>query len=116
MIFNKYIRALEIFYIFIWPRLSFVCKLLSFSLGFLKLTLSIYDEEQPNDSKLFNKRVTRNDSTFSRCTYSDTGVDKIFLIACAPNIPENYDNCSIFLEKCQLNRINHTYAVDCKVR
>lgn len=82
----------------------------------LKLTLSVFDPDNnvPLES-LKQTRTTRAQGIDAQPQFRDTGVNKVFILAAAPNTPENYENCKMFLERTNVKDIQFHFAADLKM-
>ena len=82
----------------------------------LKLTLSIYD---PEDKLMAyakpHSRTLRSDGIGTGQCFLNSGANKIFIPAAAPKVPENYQNCKIFLEKVLTENFSYHFAADLKM-
>ena len=81
----------------------------------LKLTLSIYDPQNTIPLQSQSKRVTRAQGIGGGTKFQNNGVNKIFILAAAPQTPETYENCKMFLEKTLINQIDFHFASDLKM-
>lgn len=82
--------------------------------GHLRMVLTMYDEEDilPNNNK---ERVTRAEGIGAGTSYRLTGRKKIMILASAPKVPENYNNCAIFINKVNISSLVYTFTGDLKL-
>jgi len=82
----------------------------------LKLTLSVYDPENRLPLQFLpSSRATRGQGIGTGLKFSDTGVNKLFILAAAPKTPETYGNCKIFLQKTLMKNVKFHFAADLKM-
>jgi hypothetical protein len=82
----------------------------------LKLTLTVFDPENKVPMQtLPSARTTRAQGIGAGPKFVDTGVNKLFILAAAPNTPENYENCRLFLEKTLIKNVSFHFAADLKM-
>ena len=82
--------------------------------GHCRLVLTLYDDEQLLHMNN-GVRVTKDEGIGCSCHFKLTGRKKIIILASAPNVPENYNNCSIILNKVDINTIAYTFTGDLKI-
>ena len=82
--------------------------------GHLRMVLTMYDEEDiiPVNNK---PRITRMDGIGAGTSYRLTGRRKIMILASAPKVPENHHNCSIFIDKVNINSLVYKFTGDLKL-
>ena len=82
--------------------------------GHLRLVLTLYDEEDLLDFST-GSRVTRQEGIGSSCHYKLTGRKKIMILASVPKVPESYVNCSIIMNKVNINSLAYKFTGDLKI-
>ena len=82
--------------------------------GHLRMVLTMYDEEDILPVHT-NSRVTREEGIGGGTGYKLTGRRKIMIIASAPRVPENHHNCSIFIDKANINSLVYKFTGDLKL-
>ena len=81
--------------------------------GHLRMVLTMYDDEDLLHTT--KDRVTRAEGIGSGSSYRLTGRRRIMILASAPKVPENYFNCSIFINKVNINSLVFTFTGDLKL-
>ena len=85
--------------------------------GFLKVSLTVSSDHQTGSSPTPNQRLHHGSSAPSS-SFKDTSVNRIFIIAIAPDVPENYFNVLQIWVMLKLKRLeipHITYALDLKL-
>ena len=82
--------------------------------GHLRMILTMYDEEDILPVHTMS-RVTREEGIGGGTGYKLTGRRKIMIIASAPKVPENHHNCSIFIDKANINSLVYKFTGDLKL-
>ena len=82
--------------------------------GHLRMVLTLYDEEDLLHLST-GSRVTRQEGIGSGCQYKLTGRKKIMILATTPNVPESYLNCSIIMNKVNINSLAYRFTGDLKI-
>lgn len=80
----------------------------------LKLTLSVYDPEE-RIAMQGRTKVLRSEGIGVGHNFLKSGVNKTFILAAAPKVPETYQNCKVFLEKVLTENVNFHFAADMKM-
>ena len=82
--------------------------------GHLRMILTMYDEEDILPVHTMS-RVTRDEGIGGGTGYKLTGRRKIMIVASAPKVPENHHNCSIFIDKANINSLVYKFTGDLKL-
>ena len=82
--------------------------------GHCRMVLTLYDDEDLIHTSTGN-RVTREQGIGAGQQYKLTGRKKIMILASAPKVPENYHNCSIIINKVDINSVAYRFTGDLKI-
>lgn len=80
--------------------------------GQLLMTLTLYD---PDNLLNIKEQVRATRKSGPGVKFKETGVQKVMILACAPEVPENVFNVKIFIEKVGLSRLPYTFTGDLKL-
>ena len=80
--------------------------------GQLLMTLTLYD---PDNLLHIKDEVRTTRKSGPGVKFKDTGVQKVMILACAPEVPENVFNIKTFIEKVGLSRLPYTFTGDLKL-
>ena len=83
--------------------------------GFLKVTLTLYNEEEVIPLNNNNQRVKRSGGIGSNTSYRDLGSKKVIILAAMSGVPETYNNCKVIFDKLQLSTLLFKFAGDFKI-
>ena len=83
--------------------------------GFLKVTLTLYNEEEVIPLNNNNQRVKRSGGIGSNTSYRDLGSKKVIILAAMSGVPETYNNCKVIFDKLQLSTLLFKFAGDLKI-
>ena len=80
--------------------------------GFLKICLSVQKRISTLES---DDSDAESDTAQSKDKFKDSGVKKIFVLAIAPGVQENYENISILWSLLKINELDCSVAADLKL-
>ena len=80
----------------------------------LKQTLIIYNPTEIDTIETTSRSI-RSDGICGGKKFKYTGVNKLLIIAVAPNVPETYNNCSTFISASKINSTIYTFTADLKM-
>ena len=82
--------------------------------GHLRMVLTLYDDQDLLHPSTGN-RITREQGIGASCQYKLTGRKKIMILATVPKVPESYYNCSLIINKVDINSIAYKFTGDLKI-